>query len=106
VGDADPGAEQRREPFDQGALHAVAANSILLGRRCQEHRDDVDVRALRDRVASHDAAVEVAAVQAWSERLGQQAGRRVGQASVLGLHVGEVGLGADVALGSRRSRSI
>jgi hypothetical protein len=52
-----------------------------------------------DRVASHDAAVEIAAVQARSERLGQQAGRRVGQALILGLHVGEVGLGADVALG-------
>ena len=99
MGEADPGAEQHREPFHQALLYAVGANSILPGRRCPEHRDNVDVRAPRDRVASHDAAVEVPAVQARSERLGQQAGRRVGEPLILGLHVGEVGLGADVALG-------
>ena len=37
-------------------------------------------------------------MQARSELLGQQGRRRVGQALVLGLDVGEVGLGADVAL--------
>jgi hypothetical protein len=99
VGEADPSAAQHREPFDQGSLHAVGANSILLDRNCQEHRDHIDVRAPRHSVASHDAAVEIAAVQAWPEFLGQQARRRAGQALVLGLHVGEVGLGTDVALG-------
>jgi hypothetical protein len=38
-------------------------------------------------------------VQARSERLGEQGRRRFGHALVLGLDVGEVGLGADVALG-------
>jgi hypothetical protein len=70
VGEADPGAEQHREAFDQGALHAAGANSILVGRSCPEHRDDVDVRAPRGRVAADDAAVEVAAVQTRAERLG------------------------------------
>jgi hypothetical protein len=37
-------------------------------------------------------------VQARSELTGQQARGRVGQALVLGLQVGEVGLGLDVAL--------
>jgi hypothetical protein len=37
-------------------------------------------------------------VQAWSELVGQQVRGCVGQALVLGLQVGEVGLGLDVAL--------
>jgi hypothetical protein len=64
VGEADPGAEQHREPFDQGPLHAVGANSILVDRSCPEHRDHIDVRAPRDSVASDNAAVEIGAVQA------------------------------------------
>jgi len=53
----------------------------------------------RDGVASDDAAVEIGAVQTQSELAGQQARRRLGQALVLGLHLGEVGLRADVTLG-------
>jgi hypothetical protein len=88
VGEAYPGAEQHREPFDQGPLHAVGSTSILVNRSCQEYGDEVDIGASRDSVASHDAAVEVGAVQARSELVGQQARRRVGHALVLGLHVG------------------
>ena len=99
MGEADPGAEQHREPLDQGSLDAVGASSVLAGRGGQEHGDEVDIGAPRDGVASHDAAVEVGAVQAWSERLGQQARRRLGHALILGLHVGQVGLRANVTLG-------
>ena len=96
MGEADPGAEQHREPCDQGSLHAVGSPSILVDWSGQEHGDEVDIGAPRDGVASDDAAVEVGAVQTQSELAGQQARRRVGQALVLGLHVGEVGLRADV----------
>jgi hypothetical protein len=98
VGEANPGAEQHPEPLNQGSLHTVGASSVLVGRSRQKYRDDIEVRAPRDRVASDDAAVEVGAVQARSELTGQQARGRVGQALVLGLQVGEVGLGLDVAL--------
>jgi hypothetical protein len=98
VGEAHPGAEQHREPFDQGSLHAFGATSILVDRGGEEHGEEVDIGAPRDRVAAGDAAVEIGAVQPRSELPGQQARRRGGHALVLGLNVGEVGLRADVAL--------
>jgi hypothetical protein len=73
--------------------------SVLVGRSSQEHGGKVDVGAPRDSVSAYDAAVKVGAVQVRSELVGQQARRRLGHALVLGLHVGEVGLRADVALG-------
>jgi hypothetical protein len=60
VGEADPGAEQHREPFGEGSLNAVGPMSILVGRSCQEHGGKVDVGAPRDSVSAYDAAVEVA----------------------------------------------
>jgi cell wall-associated NlpC family hydrolase len=80
VGEPDPGADQHREPLDQGSLHAIGASSVLVDRSGQQHRDNIDVRAPRDSVASDDAAVEVGAVQARPELLGQQARRHLGQA--------------------------
>ena len=99
MGEADPGAEQHREPLDQDSLHAVGSSSILVDRCCQEDADEVQIRAARDSVASYHAAVQVGAVQARSEGLGQQVHRRVGQALVLGLDVGQVSLRTDIALG-------
>jgi hypothetical protein len=99
VGQADPSAKQHREPFDQGSLHAVGSPSILVDWSGEEHGDEVDIGAPRDGVASDDAAVEIGAVQTQSELAGQQARRRLGQALILGLHLGEVGLRADVTLG-------
>jgi uncharacterized protein (DUF427 family) len=99
VGEADPGAGQHREPFGEGSLHAFGATSILVGRGGEEHGEEVDIEAPRDRVAAGDAAVEVGAVQLRSELLGQQIRRRGGHALVLGLQVRQVGLRADIALG-------
>ena len=99
MSEAHPGAEQHREPFDQGSLHALGPTSILVGRGGQEHGQEVDIGAPRGGVAAGDAAVEVGAVQLRSELLVQQVRRRVGHALVLGLHLRQVGLGADVALG-------
>jgi hypothetical protein len=99
VGEAHPGTEQHREPFDQGSLHAFGATSILVDRGGEEHGEEVDIGAPRDSVAAGDAAVEIGAVQLRSELPGQHIRRRGGHALVLGLQVRQVGLRADVALG-------
>jgi hypothetical protein len=99
VGEGHAGGRHDGEPRHQALLHAPGGEPVGVVRRRQEHGDQVEVGASRDGVAAHHAAVQVAAVQPGPELAAEQLGGGLRHAPVLRLHVRQVGLGNDVALG-------
>lgn len=100
VGEGHAGSRQQpREPGDEVPLDAADSLPVLIRGRLVQHRDQIGVGPPGDRVASGDAAVQVAAVQPRTQLGAEQVGRGPGHPGVGGLHIGQVGLGEDVPVG-------